>query len=101
MLDTLGVGAEAQVIYTVMQHHPGAGVEALAALAGMSEDQVRAALDELVTMELLRDSRERDGEFVAVPWAIALPTLVRRQEEELAARQRAIVESRAAAARLI
>lgn len=101
MLDTLGVGAHAQTVYAAMQDHPRASVEALAALLSLSEDQVREALDELVTLELLRASRERDGEFVPVPLAIALPTLVRRQEEELAARQRAIAESRAAAARLI
>ena len=101
MLDTLGVGADAQTIYTVMQDHPGAGVEALAALAALSEDRVRAGLDELVGLELLRASRERNGELVAVPLAIALPNLVRRQDEEMAARQLAIAESRAAAARLI
>lgn len=101
MLDTLGVGATAQIVYAAMQQQPRAGVEALATSAGLSEDEVRAALDELVTLELLRGSREHHGEFVAVPLVIALPALVRRQEEELAARQRAIVESRAAATRLI
>lgn len=101
MLDTLGVGAHAQTVYGAMQDRPSAGVEELALSLGLSEDQVRAALDELVGLELLRASRERDGGLVAVPLAIALPALVRRQDEELAARQRAIAESRAAAARLI
>jgi DNA-binding CsgD family transcriptional regulator len=101
MLDTLGVGAHAQAVYSTMRDLPGAGVEGLALVLGLSEEDVRAALDELVDLELLRASRERDGELVAVPLAIALPGLVRRQDEELAARQRAIAESRAAAARLI
>ncbi|MBS2537093.1 helix-turn-helix transcriptional regulator [Catenulispora sp. NF23] len=101
MLDTLGVGTRAQTVYAAMQHQPRADVETLAALVSLTEGQVREALDELVTLELLRASREHDGEFVPVPLAIALPTLVRRQEEELAARQRTIAESRTAAARLI
>ncbi|MFD0634252.1 hypothetical protein ACFQ9X_24575 [Catenulispora yoronensis] len=101
MLDTVGVGTNAQTVYTAMQQRPRADVAALAVLAGLSEDQVREALDELVALELLRASREYDGEFVPVPLAIALPMLVRRQEEELAARQRAIADARATATRLI
>ncbi|MFE0463909.1 LuxR C-terminal-related transcriptional regulator [Kitasatospora sp. NPDC058965] len=101
MLDMLGVGATARTVYGVMQQYPGAGVEELAGLTDLSEVQVRAALDELVALELLRHSRERDGALVPVPMAVALPGLVRRQEEELAARERAIAASRAAATRLI
>lgn len=97
----LGVGTAAQNFYAVMQQQPRAGVRALAGLAGLTEDEVRAALDELVTLKLLRGSRGHSGEFVTVPLVIALPELMRRQEKELAARQRAITESRAAAARLI
>ncbi|NUS14973.1 MAG: helix-turn-helix transcriptional regulator, partial [Streptomyces sp.] len=78
MLDTLGIGAVAQVIYTAMQDHPVAGVAELVALVDISEQEVRAALDELVSLELLRHSREPGRCFSPVPLAIALPALMRR-----------------------
>ncbi|TWF82761.1 helix-turn-helix domain-containing protein [Kitasatospora viridis] len=101
MLEMLGVGTAAQAVYGAMQEHPDAGVDELAVLTGLDEEQVRAALDELVGLELLRRSRERSGAWVPVPMAVALPGLVRRQEEELAARERAVAAGRAAATRLI
>jgi DNA-binding CsgD family transcriptional regulator/sugar-specific transcriptional regulator TrmB len=93
--------ALAQAVYTAMLDNREAGVDALAAIVGVSEAEVYAALDRLVDLALLRRSREQAGRLVPVPPQVGLQLLMRRQAEELAERQRAIEQTRAAAARMV
>ncbi|MYS85339.1 helix-turn-helix domain-containing protein [Embleya scabrispora] len=101
MLDVLGLDDVAESVYRAMLARPDEGVSALAARLGLSEVQLRSALDTLSTLALLRPSAEHDGRLHAVSPDVGMEVLLARQEAELVARQHRIDASRAAAARLI
>ncbi|MFE6867233.1 helix-turn-helix domain-containing protein [Kitasatospora sp. NPDC057692] len=101
MLTALGLDTAAEAVYRVMLAHPDDGVAAVAHRLGQSEQQVRAALDRLSELALLRPSAERQGELRAVSPDIGMEILMARQQAELAAQQMRVEASRAAAAELI
>ncbi|MFE3206336.1 helix-turn-helix domain-containing protein [Embleya sp. NPDC059237] len=101
MLDVLGLDDAAESVYRAMLTRPGHGVTALAAELGMSDTQVRSALDRLSELALLRPSAEHDGHLHAVSPEVGMEVLLARQQAELVAQQQRIEASRAAAARLI
>ncbi|MEV5716996.1 LuxR C-terminal-related transcriptional regulator [Amycolatopsis mediterranei] len=80
---------------------PGGGVTEVAEHLGWSADQVRAGLDELARLSLVRPSSERPGEFRPVPPEVGLVSLLARQEAELRRRQDELTQGRLAVAQLI
>ncbi|MFD8480473.1 LuxR C-terminal-related transcriptional regulator [Kitasatospora sp. NPDC059673] len=76
------------------------GVADLARDAGMTDQQIRSALDELVDLALLKPSAQADGTLWPVRPAVGLSALLAAAEDEAAARQRQIEAARAAIAAL-
>ena len=101
MLEALGLTPTAESVYYLMLDKPGHGVAQLAEESGLSEAQVRAALDELADLMLVRASRERPDFLRARSPHTALEEMVRRQEADLAARQAQVASARATVARLV
>ncbi|MGC0422787.1 helix-turn-helix domain-containing protein [Embleya sp. AB8] len=101
MLDQLGLDADCEHIYRSMLVAPEEGVTDLARRTGMSEPQVRAALDRLSELALLRPWHERPGQLRAISPDLGMEVLLARQQAELASQQQRVAESRAAAAQLI
>ncbi|WP_338059423.1 helix-turn-helix transcriptional regulator [Streptomyces coacervatus] len=73
----------------------------MATRLALSEQEVREALSQLSELALIRVSTEDPTQRHAVAPHIAMEILLARQQAEIAAQQRRIEESRAAAARLI
>ncbi|MFF5765772.1 LuxR C-terminal-related transcriptional regulator [Streptomyces tanashiensis] len=61
----------------------------------LTENQVRAALDELGRLMLVRVSRDHPGDLCAVSPQVGLANILRQQEAELARRQAELAASRA------
>ncbi|WP_327306124.1 helix-turn-helix transcriptional regulator [Streptomyces sp. NBC_01298] len=101
MLATLGLDATAEAVYRTMLARPRDGVRALAEQLGVTENEVRASLDLLSELALIRPSYEREGELRAVSPEVGMEILMARQQADLAAQQLRIEASRAAAAQLI
>ncbi len=72
-------------------------VAVLAERLGRTEPQIRQALDVLADLALLRPSLTTTGRLLRVSPAVGLETMLRRQEEYLAMRRRALEAGRAAA----
>jgi DNA-binding CsgD family transcriptional regulator/sugar-specific transcriptional regulator TrmB len=101
MLTTLGLDADAEAVYRAMLARPRDGVTAIGEALGLGEDQVRAALDTLSGLALVRPSYEREGSLRAVSPDLGLELLLARQQHELARQQQHLEASRATAAQLI
>jgi sugar-specific transcriptional regulator TrmB len=101
MLTTLGIDADAEAVYRAMLARPRDGVAAIGEALGLTEDQVRAALDTLSALALVRPSYEREGSLRAVSPDLGLELLLARQQHELEGQQQRLEASRATAARLI
>ncbi|NUR62534.1 MAG: helix-turn-helix transcriptional regulator [Catenulispora sp.] len=98
MQGLLGLDPLAQAVYSAMLADPTVGVRELAERLGQDEERIRATLDRLVELALLRPSRERSGTLYPVSLVAGMQLLVRRQEAELAAGRDAVAAGRAAAA---
>ncbi|MER6420607.1 helix-turn-helix transcriptional regulator [Streptomyces sp. NPDC001137] len=96
MLQVLGLSEDAEVIYQRLLEDPLLGVADLQSRLGMSENRVRAGLDELVQVTLVRESREIPGRLRAVSPEVGLTSLLLQQERELARRQQELAVQRAA-----
>jgi DNA-binding CsgD family transcriptional regulator len=101
MLEGLGLGATAELVYCAMLRDPGAGVGDLLAGLRLPEVDVRAALDDLARLCLLRPSWEDAAVLVPVHPEIGLAALLSKQQQELARRQQQIEASRSAVAGLV
>lgn len=95
MLETLGLSVQASSIYRAMLDQPESGVAELAVATLLTENQVRAALDELGRLMLVRVSRDHPGDLCAVSPQVGLANILRQQEAELARRQAELATSRA------
>lgn len=101
MLAALGVDETAEEVYRVMLTHPDWGVVDLIAHLGTTEDRIRAALDELFALSLVRESFDRPGRLRALEPGAGLHAALARQQEELIRRQQQIAAGQAAVARLL
>lgn len=102
MLAMLGLDKETEVVYRAMLAYPDEGVSDLAGRLALSEEQVRAALDVLSELALVRRHSEAcDGRLRAVSPDLGMEILLARQSAELAAQQQRLEASRATAAQLI
>lgn len=100
-LRALGLGPDAEVVYVTLLKEPHLNVADLGHRLGLSEPDVRTALDELVGLTLLRVSREGPGRLRPVEPAVGLEAILRRQEEDLAARQQELATNRARVAEFL
>ncbi|MFJ8212639.1 LuxR C-terminal-related transcriptional regulator [Streptomyces sp. NPDC096033] len=101
MLTSLGLGTTSEAVYRAMLADPRCGVDDLCVRLDLPEAAVRAALDELADLELLRASRDVPGAMRVVSPEVGLELILRRQEEDLVRRQQELARSRAAAARAV
>lgn len=101
VLEVLGLEPVAESIYAVLLDRPGFGVAELVDHLGLSEVEVRARLDELADLTLLRPSRENPGRLRAVSPEVGVELFLRRQEEELARRAHELAANKAAAALMV
>lgn len=95
-LEPLGLDSTCEDVYRVMLSEPSLGVADLAAVVGISESQVREALDKLADMALLRPSRDSPGRLRPVRPEVGLAVLMLRQEEDLAERRAKVALARSA-----
>lgn len=101
MLQELGMSQDSDDVYRLMLAEPSFGVAELCVGLGISEERVRAALDELVRFTLMRESRDSPGQFRAISPDVGFNMLLKQQEEVLARRQRELIERRAAVAQAV
>jgi DNA-binding CsgD family transcriptional regulator/sugar-specific transcriptional regulator TrmB len=101
VLAALGLDAVQEFVYRHLLDHDDWGVDDLAGHLRLTGDQVRAALDGLSRMALLRESAAAPGRVHAVDPEVALNHALARQQAELARRQKQVAESQASIARLI
>lgn len=98
MLELLGLDALGQAVYQEMLAKPDSGVDELCESLHLTEKQVRAALDQLADLALVRASRDRPGMLHAIDPHAGLQAILLRQEEDLARRQQELAAGKAAAA---
>ncbi|MDN0198678.1 LuxR C-terminal-related transcriptional regulator [Streptomyces sp. S.PNR 29] len=90
MLESLGIGAAAAAVYQEMLKDTSAGVTEIGSRLGWNEERVRAGLDELARLSLVRPSWEDPSAFRAVEPEVGLASLLAGQEAELRRRQEEI-----------
>jgi DNA-binding CsgD family transcriptional regulator/sugar-specific transcriptional regulator TrmB len=101
MLDVFGLTGRSEDVYRLMLAEPRLVVADISERLGLAEVDVRAALDELVTFALIRESRDNPGMLRVVRPQVGLQTLLRRQEEQLAARQQELAGARTQIAEMV
>ncbi len=101
MVEVPGLTPVAQAVYQAMLDRPGSSAADLVDLLGLPDDQLRAALDELTELTLLRPSTRQPGVLRPVDPQVGLALLLRRQEQDLANRAQELAANRAAAAKLL
>jgi DNA-binding CsgD family transcriptional regulator/sugar-specific transcriptional regulator TrmB len=101
MLAAMGLTSTAQSVYRSLRERPTWGVAEIADGLRITEDEVRAALNTLFNLALLRESMDAPGRYHAVDADIALRYALAEQQAELARQQQQVAESQAAIARLI
>ena len=101
LLESLGLDSESDLIYRTMLAHPDDRVAQLARRLGLSEKQIRAGLDQLSALALVRPSAHEESGFHVMDTETAMEVLLARQQAELAAQQMRVEAARAAAAQFI
>ncbi|WUG26029.1 helix-turn-helix transcriptional regulator [Streptomyces sp. NBC_00464] len=101
MLEMLGLDPHAEVVYRLMLSQAGLGIEDLCRKSSLSEADVRASLDRLADLTLVRKSLDRPGAMRALSLEIALEVVLRRQEREVLHRQQQLAAAKLAAAHAI
>lgn len=84
MLDVLGVGRNAEHLYRLLLSNPELDLAGLVAISGMSESDVREALDTLADLALVRPSRQSPHRWWPVAPQRAIQVLLRKKEEAIA-----------------
>lgn len=101
MLEMLGLDSEAETIYQLMLSRPGLGVLDLCRELELPEAEVRACLDRLAELTLLRESREEPGRLRVLSLEVALDVMLRRQEQDVLRQQQRLTAAKLEAARVI
>ncbi|MFB7513700.1 LuxR C-terminal-related transcriptional regulator [Streptomyces sp. NPDC056144] len=101
MLETLGLDPLAEATYQLMLGEPEIDVAGIARRTGAAPEEVRAAMDRLAALSLLRRPYEDGAPARVVSPEYGLEALLAQQQAELVERQHRIEQSRAAAAALI
>lgn len=100
MLDALGLDGTCTNVYRALLANPDAGVGELCAILGMAESDLRAALDKLGTLALIRPCQDERRVYRAVDPELGLQALIVQQQERLAAEQQRVEQLRLAAVQL-
>jgi DNA-binding CsgD family transcriptional regulator len=96
MLDALGLSAKDEAVYTAVLRLPHLGIAGLAEHLSLTDADVRAALENLIDLALIRTGPE--GAVQAVRPQAGLTALLVKAEAEIATRQHEIEATRAAVA---
>ncbi len=95
MFHALGVSQHATTVYLHLLDSPDSDISLVAAALGLTEPQVRTAVDELVRHSLAQPARAGQASPRLVRPEIALNTLLAREHAALADRQRELEKRRA------
>ncbi|WP_156727726.1 helix-turn-helix transcriptional regulator [Streptomyces apocyni] len=97
----LGLGPVAEAVYRAMLARPDDSVKEMADRLGLPDADVRAALDSLTQLTLVRSSPDTSLGARAVSPPLGMQILLSSQEAEVAAQQQRLEKTRIAAAQLI
>ncbi|MET7880459.1 helix-turn-helix transcriptional regulator [Micromonospora profundi] len=97
MFDLLGLSAQHEIVYRAMLERPDLNITGLSAHLGVSPGEVRAALDVLADLALIRLDPEGHSARPVRPQA-GLTALLTKVEAEVAVRQRHVEATKAAIA---
>lgn len=97
----LGIGSAEETVYRTILENPSYGVTELSLELDWPVHQVRATLDELAKLSLLRPSWEEPDVLRLVRPEVGLAALLAREEAALLAKQQEIERSRTAVAQMI
>src|SRR5262249_53339162 len=100
-LDAAGLDRETELLYCEMLANPTDDLEQLRTRVGLTEQQMREALDQLSTLTLVRVSVADAEQFHAVNPELGMQLLLARQEAELALHKQRMELTRAAAVKFI
>ncbi len=101
MLKPFGVDSTAETVYRTMIVHRDWNVGEIAGALELPESDVRAALDRLADLALVRQSLENPGSLRPVDPEFGLLSLIRGRQVELHRSQQELTESHAAVSELI
>ncbi|MBF6049660.1 LuxR family transcriptional regulator [Streptomyces sp. NRRL B-1677] len=101
MFAVLGLETKDEAVYREMLESPALGIEEIAARLTTSPDRVRACLDKLFELQLIQESFEAPGRFLAVEPAVGIQQILARQHDELIERQRQIADSHTSFIRML
>src|SRR3954471_17255294 len=87
MLAVLGLDTDTERVYRAMLAHRDDGIYALSQRLALPEDKLRACLDRLHALALVRPSGQADSAFRVLGPEQAMSLLLARQQAELAAHQ--------------
>ncbi|MGC5010546.1 LuxR C-terminal-related transcriptional regulator [Streptosporangium sp. DT93] len=97
----LGIGSAEETVYRTILENPSYGVTELSLELDWPVPRVRATLDELAKLSLLRPSWEEPDVLRLVRPEVGLAALLAREEAALLAKQQEIERSRTAVAQMI
>ncbi|MDI9886517.1 helix-turn-helix transcriptional regulator [Streptomyces sp. HNM0645] len=100
-LHALGIDRTAEAVYRLMLAEPEHGVAELAESLSLSVDEIRAALDQLAELRLLRTSLQADGGLRPVSPTVGIQLLLAVREKELRHAQQEFADAQAAAMALL
>ena len=100
MLELLGLDPSAEAVYRLVLGRPEWGIGEITEYLGWPETEVRAALDALADLHLLRPRDDDPDRLQPVDPEVGLASLLARREAELGRRQQQIEATRAAVAAL-
>ncbi|AZM58176.1 MULTISPECIES: helix-turn-helix domain-containing protein [unclassified Streptomyces] len=100
MLEALGLDGVCETVYRAVLANPQAEYDELRERLGLSEADLRQALDKLSELALVRPVFDQPHCFRAVDPEVGIQAVIARQQERLAAEQQRIEQIRLAAAQL-
>lgn len=101
MLEALGLDLPAVSVYRTMATHRSWGVTRIAGHLNVSEEQIRASLNRLAELALVRQSLDSPDQLRPVDPEFGLQSLLQSHQAELLRRQQELLESQATVSSLI
>ncbi|WP_432080618.1 DUF6879 family protein [Streptomyces sp. WAC 04229] len=101
MLEILGLDSDTEAVYQLMLARPGLGVLELCRELNLTERDVRASLDRLADLTLVRESLEEPGRLRVLSLELALEVMLHKQEQDVLRHQQRLAAAKLAAARVI
>ncbi|MDH6109622.1 DNA-binding CsgD family transcriptional regulator/sugar-specific transcriptional regulator TrmB [Kitasatospora sp. MAP12-15] len=101
MLDVLGLGATEERVYRTLLANPESDVSEICRLLGCEEAGLRAIIQKLASLSLIRPMEDRRPSVRVVSPDIGLPQLLARRQGELAVEHQRIEEAYGAVSQLI